>query len=429
MLGTLIFVHGTGVRDVSGHLDQIRGGAQKNQNLNLDPARVLAAKWGELVGPMDRDVKAALPPEPTTRALVGGMDPVDAEAAVWSGLIADPLLELRLIGATRPHQTRLEPQVGVLIPADDLRNRVREINLSSEDLSGTGVSPAELTGAAAAIAASPEFAAAAAARDNAADPELVEALARAVVATMTATRQRQALAAASATIANPQSTPASGDAATLPPVCTDGAIRNELVHQIVQKTGTSSRGLIGALGLDRVGVSLLSNLLVANRTRLTEPLVDFIRDVAFYLQHGETIRKCLATTIQEQSGHGPVVVLGHSLGGIAAVDLLAHTAAPADPPVAVDLLVTVGCQAPVFYLMDALPQLRPRHPEVTPSTPWLNIYNRQDLLAFCASAVFPNTRGIVDAEIDAGVPFPASHSAYWGPDRTYDLLAEHWPKQ
>ena len=71
------------------------------------------------------------------------------------------------------------------------------------------------------------------------------------------------------------------------------------------------------------------------------------------------------------------------------VDLLSSGSAPA-----VDGLVTVGSQAPLFYAIDALEHLRPgAGPE--PFTPWLNIYNEADLLSFCAERVFPGTAASV----------------------------------
>jgi hypothetical protein len=125
-----------------------------------------------------------------------------------------------------------------------------------------------------------------------------------------------------------------------------------------------------------------------------------------------------------------VVVLAHSLGGIAAVDLLADPVVMhGGAPLKVDLLVTVGSQAPFMYLMDAMHSLGPRTPliENQPFLPWLNIYNRQDLLSFCAERVFVNSPGIIDEPVSAGVPFPMSHSAYWVQDRVYQLIKDHLP--
>ena len=90
-------------------------------------------------------------------------------------------------------------------------------------------------------------------------------------------------------------------------------------------------------------------------------------------------------------------------------------------------LVTVGSQAPAVYLIDALhileagPDGRPTTP---PHTPWLNIYNREDLLSFCAKRVFSGYDGITDVAVDAGVPFPASHSAYFSVDSTFEAIRD-----
>jgi hypothetical protein len=62
-----------------------------------------------------------------------------------------------------------------------------------------------------------------------------------------------------------------------------------------------------------------------------------------------------------------------------------------------------------------------------PFTPWLNIYNRQDFLSFVAGRVFQGVSGITDEEVDPGVPFPESHSAYWYSNRVYELIRRHWP--
>jgi hypothetical protein len=95
-------------------------------------------------------------------------------------------------------------------------------------------------------------------------------------------------------------------------------------------------------------------------------------------------------------------------------------------PATVELVVTVGSQAPYLFLMDALDVLRPGNAAV-PATPWLNVYDRADLLSFCASRVFPATAGIVDEAVDNGVSFPQAHSAYWEHRDLYRLLATHWP--
>nr|BFE81246.1 hypothetical protein GCM10020093_038470 [Planobispora longispora] len=132
------------------------------------------------------------------------------------------------------------------------------------------------------------------------------------------------------------------------------------------------------------------------------------------------IREHITRTLGELPGGRPVVLLGHSLGGIAAVDLLAGRTM--DPRV--KLLVTVGSQAPLLYLMDALDTLTYRAEGIStrPFTPWLNIYDPSDLLSFLAGPVWPGESGIADERVDSGASVFAAHSAYWGtpgvrPDR------------
>ena len=88
------------------------------------------------------------------------------------------------------------------------------------------------------------------------------------------------------------------------------------------------------------------------------------------------------------------------------VDLLSQP----HPPCA-DVLVTVGSQAPLFYAIDALANLRPGG-AIAPFSPRVNIYNPHDMLSFCAQSIFEGAADIVDHPVDPGVPFPEAHGAY-----------------
>jgi|SRR5271166_1072719 len=104
------------------------------------------------------------------------------------------------------------------------------------------------------------------------------------------------------------------------------------------------------------------------------------------------------------------------------VDLLSRPDAPK-----INRLVTVGSQSPLFFAIDALESLRRRAGE-RPFTPWLNIFDRNDFLSFCAERTFPNVKGIADNEVVSGVPFPESHSAYWHLNDVYSMIAAFWPR-
>ncbi|MEN8219415.1 MAG: hypothetical protein ABFS56_24285 [Pseudomonadota bacterium] len=103
----------------------------------------------------------------------------------------------------------------------------------------------------------------------------------------------------------------------------------------------------------------------------------------FYQSSGKAIRQFIHDKIMEIDG--AVVLLAHSLGGIACAELLAE----ADKSLAekVKLLVTVGSQTPYLYELDVLQSLRfedispdERLPSHFPA--WLNVYDQHDLLSY-----------------------------------------------
>ncbi|MGH7471395.1 MAG: hypothetical protein ACRENP_25885 [Longimicrobiales bacterium] len=76
-----------------------------------------------------------------------------------------------------------------------------------------------------------------------------------------------------------------------------------------------------------------------------------VGDILLYQCRGHRIRDFLSRRIREVTP--PVVILAHSLGGVAAVDLLVQD----DLSERVALLVTAGSQAPYFYEINALASL------------------------------------------------------------------------
>jgi hypothetical protein len=90
------------------------------------------------------------------------------------------------------------------------------------------------------------------------------------------------------------------------------------------------------------------------------------------------------------------------------MDLLIAASRPA-----VKGVITVGSQAPYLYEIGALSQLEFGTPLPGHVPPWLNIYDRDDLLSFVAAKVMKGGSGVEDIEIRSGQPFPASHAAYW----------------
>lgn len=114
------------------------------------------------------------------------------------------------------------------------------------------------------------------------------------------------------------------------------------------------------------------------------------------------------------------MLLGHSLGGIIALDTLISS-----PPAGVELLVTVGSQGPFLYETGALPSLA--HPDALPGhvPPWLNLYDRRDLLGYAAEPLFPGRA--TDIPTDSRQPFPVAHSAYWSDRAVYRAIGDLLP--
>ncbi|MCD2468451.1 hypothetical protein MBT42_33500 [Streptomyces sp. MBT42] len=404
MEGSLVFVHGTGVREgLKDTLEKVCAGVK---TLPQSPISVVGPEWGKEIGPADLDVTPVLPASSAqTRAAAGGEAPGDVtDVATWGLLIDDPLLELRMLAAAPSARTGLV--VNARTVAVELQQLLSDAEVAPEALEAAGVEVDEMRSALAFVRGSEALVDAAGAVGDAGIAGLLGAVSRSVVACVLHAHR---------TARPPR----------LSPVALSGEQRTKLVGAVGEAvSGTPTRGIftqtIGK-ALGPLAVRIGNSAVRENRAKLMDPFSDFIRDVAFYIRRGEDVRTFLATAISDLPANGPVVVVGHSLGGIAMVDLMSGADAPH-----VDLLVTVGSQAPYLYLLDSLVSLRPG-PGSKPFTPWLNIYSPADFLSFRAAPAFPDVGGIVDEEVDAGVPFPESHSAYWSHKETYDLIGKNWP--
>jgi len=416
MQGSLFFVHGTGNWDerrpgLAGHLDavvtRIRQGLGDN---GLADVTVHAPPWAGACAPAWPDVALALPPVVVSRSLQlqpGGGPGAEPAGDLWDLLLLDPLIELRVAGLAAPADTAMVP--GAMAPDVVLAGLANDLDLSSEQAATLGIETRDIAAAAARVADSEELRAAAVAAGNAADPELLDMTARAVVATLLAGYRDLA----------------DDVLAASPPAAIDASARGALVDAIRAALAAGTyrgfmpsrvRSALVALAA-RVGTSWA----VPRRGTWMDPVTSFAADIAYYLRHGAEVRDYLRTQLERLPA--PVVVLGHSLGGVAMVDLLS-----AEDPPGVGLLVTAGSQAPYLYLLDALANLRPGAQQARPFAPWINVYNPRDLLSFCAQRVFPTISGIQDIPVDPGVPFPESHSGYWESREMWAAMVERWPR-
>jgi hypothetical protein len=145
--------------------------------------------------------------------------------------------------------------------------------------------------------------------------------------------------------------------------------------------------------------------------------IDDLADILYYQAHGKAIRDVVRKRIHDVPG--PVVLLGHSLGGIIAFDILATGGAGLAQ---VQMLVTVGSQVPLLYELNALCCGFKFRTELAEDFPrWLNVYDRRDLLAYGGRVLFPGRCD--DLPVNTKTPFPTAHGAYWDTDAFYTGLA------
>jgi hypothetical protein len=193
--------------------------------------------------------------------------------------------------------------------------------------------------------------------------------------------------------------------------------REQLVSSIVELLGGAHLG-VGS-DLARSGAKLAwrwfgAAALERRRNALVDGTHPMAGDILLYLSRGQRIRRFIEDCCRQAPP--PVVVLAHSLGGIASLDLLVERALPG-----VERLVTVGSQAPFLYEVDALPSLAYGDP-LPPTVPaWTNVYDPRDMLAYVGEGVFPGR--VTDVCVPSGNPFPAAHGDYFGNPDFYDVLA------
>jgi pimeloyl-ACP methyl ester carboxylesterase len=204
------------------------------------------------------------------------------------------------------------------------------------------------------------------------------------------------------------------------PLVPVGDSRDTVAERLAVALGAAPRGTergVRSLVL-RVAGPMASRAVVRRRRALTEAAHPAAADILRYLSRGEAVRADLSELVEGLEP--PVTVVGHSLGGIIALDTLISTPLPQ-----VRLLVTVGSQGPFLYESGSLPSLE--HPSpLPPHMPdWVNLYDPRDLLSYLGAGLFPGR--VTDVRVDSRQPFPASHSAYWTNPEVYRHIVDRLP--
>ncbi|MFF5185063.1 hypothetical protein ACFY30_14970 [Streptomyces sp. NPDC000345] len=386
MQRSVVFVHGTGVREESygETLETVRSALA-----GLRPGmRTRGCFWGREAGAGLAVDGASIPGYTAS----GGGREEDADVAVWGVLYRDPGYELRLLGLRPAFPSamgrgqspalKLLEELSAYTPSPRVRDAFAEHGLGDA-----------LDRAVRAVAGSPELRDAAATADEG-GYEHRHAFARAVVAAALA------------------------DAADRGADSLDGLRRDALLTVLGSDLHTQGRSLAGSVAKAAATPALRALTWQARRRRgrySDDLLVPAVGDILRYQARGHTLRRLIKRTVEHAPGDA-VTVIAHSLGGVACVDLMV-----AEEIERVDQLITVGSQAPFFYEAGALVSLE--HPQQPPAhfpRRWLNLYDRRDLLSFRAAAVFPAVA--TDHEVDNRQPFPFAHSAYWSNREVWDAV-------
>lgn len=162
------------------------------------------------------------------------------------------------------------------------------------------------------------------------------------------------------------------------------------------------------------------------RGSLMQLTTEFLGDALAYFSNGAEVRRLVDAAIRQACATRvgePVILIGHSLGGVIAYEYLVDPAFRGRPPA--DLLVTVGSPVALFAEYGMLTgQTRgdgPPRPADLPHS-WLNIYDPDDLLSLPIGGLFPR-HAAGDRAYASGQPFPASHSAYWANPAVMQAIA------
>ncbi|GAA4322632.1 hypothetical protein GCM10023086_47970 [Streptomyces venetus] len=391
-MATVVFVHGTGVREpgFSALLGRVTAGLAAQR----DGLRVLPYYWGAAHGATLAAGGASLPPPSgTTRGLgegPAGPDRSDGTTAAWAVLYDDPYAELALAAAGSGLPVERPP--GSVPPQQSFRALLAAL-AARGDASAAELGPG-LARAATDLAAHPLLGPAADALDPA---DLAVLAARSLTARIVA----DALDADS-------------------PLVPVGATRDAVTDRLAEALGAPPRGTERGLRsyLLRTAGAVASRAVERRRRALTEAAHPAAGDILRYLSRGTAFRDGLRDLIAGLEP--PVTVVGHSLGGIIALDTLISAPLPQ-----AGLLVTVGSQGPFLYESGSLPSLE--HPAPLPShvPAWLNLYDPRDLLGHLGAGLFPGR--VTDVAVDSGQPFPAAHSAYWTNPAVYRHIVDHLP--
>jgi len=182
--------------------------------------------------------------------------------------------------------------------------------------------------------------------------------------------------------------------------------------------------------LDRTGDFASTKLLGWQRKPLNATLGRFFGDIFIYLdgrgdktRPGDIARRILSAfdDAKATAPGEPLIVIGHSLGGVITFDLLSHFRTD----IVVDLFVTVGSQVSHFEEMKRFkssdPAVGPPARAATPANVrhWINVFDEVDIFSYACEKVFERVH---DFHYDTQTYTIKAHGAYFDQDRFYSRL-------
>lgn len=193
----------------------------------------------------------------------------------------------------------------------------------------------------------------------------------------------------------------------------------------------AATGLIGTAA-DKAGDYASTKLLGWTREGLNANLGRFFGDIFYYFdgrgdatQPGTIPQIVLGgydQAIAAAPANEPLVIVGHSLGGVISFDLISHFR----PDLEVDLFVSVGSQVAHFEEMKLFrssdKNVKPPNKAVTPDNikHWINVYDEVDIFAYACKDVFD--RVDFDVRYNTDTYVIKSHSEYFHQERFYERL-------
>ncbi len=175
--------------------------------------------------------------------------------------------------------------------------------------------------------------------------------------------------------------------------------------------------------LGHAAAAAVSNPIVGLvRPFLNEKITLFVGDAFSYLRSREKygpecpivneIGKALTAAQQQRTAQDPLIVIGHSMGGVIAYDVISSALVS---PIGCDLLLTVGSQVAIFEEMKLFhssdPSLKKPGKVHKPAgvKRWINVFDRADVLSYKSQPVFD---GVEDFEYFSGETVLHAHGAY-----------------